>query len=107
MQERPMSMTRETKVGLVVCLSFLCLVGVVLGPKLRGPTDEDELALQEETIDDPQPVGTSEPTAPLAAAIPTQPDNSSSPPVIQAGALQNAQPLPPPPTTNSNDKSKT
>jgi hypothetical protein len=41
-------MTRETKVGLVVACSFLCLVGLVLGGKLtqamRNPPPEDSAA---------------------------------------------------------------
>src|SRR6266581_7295707 len=35
--ERRGRMTRETKAGLVVSCSFLCLVGVVLYCKLNGP----------------------------------------------------------------------
>src|ERR1700687_2360101 len=46
-EERAM-MTRETKVGLVVACSFLCLVGLVLGGKLtqsmRNSPPEDPAA---------------------------------------------------------------
>jgi hypothetical protein len=85
-------MTRETKVGVVVCLSFLCLVGVVLGTKMRGdPTEEDEV------IEIPQPVAVATNTNPPAAAIPTQAGNGNGPEVIPTVAVQNAQPLPPPP----------
>jgi hypothetical protein len=50
------NMTRETKVGLVVCCSFLCLVGVVLGCKLRGEgeqADADGPAVVEEPMAEP------------------------------------------------------
>jgi len=100
-----MTMTRETKVGVVVCLSFLCLVGIVLGTKLRGdPTDEDELALKEETIPDPEPVSPADASTP-PMRIPGRTVDHDSPPVIQAGAVQDAQPLsfPPPPSSVSQD----
>ena len=35
-------MTRETKVGLVVAASFLCLVGVVVASRLGRNTDKNE-----------------------------------------------------------------
>jgi hypothetical protein len=92
-----MTMTRETKIGVVVCLSFLCLVGVVLGTKLRGdPAEEDELALKEEIIAEPQPAAPAENLPPMR--IPAHPGgDTTSPFVIQTGAVQDAQPLPPPP----------
>jgi hypothetical protein len=94
-----MTMTRETKVGVVVCLSFLCLVGVVLGTKLRGDgTDEDELA-KEEVIADSRPGAVGDNASPPAMRIPAQPGEPSSPPVISTSAVQNAQPLPPPPSS--------
>src|SRR5207302_644367 len=83
-----------TKVGAVVCLSFLCLVGVVLGMKMRSEPTDDELALNEEIINEPQPIGSSENTNSPTVAIPTQANATGSPSVIQAGALQSAQPLP-------------
>lgn len=57
-------MTRETKIGLVVSCSFLCLVGLVLGSKLRdmgrnAPTSEasaedaQQLAKAEKEANDP------------------------------------------------------
>jgi hypothetical protein len=91
-----MTMTRETKVGMVVCLSFLCLVGVVLGTKLRGDaTDEDEVG------DIPEPVATANANSP-AAAIPTHAGTGKGPEVIPTVAVQNAQPLPPPPARVDN-----
>jgi hypothetical protein len=92
-----MTMTRETKIGVVVCLSFLCLVGIVLGTKLRGdPAEEDELALKEEIIAEPQPAAPAENLPPMR--IPAHPGGgTTSPFVIQTGAVQDAQPLPPPP----------
>ena len=92
-----MTMTRETKVGVVVCLSFLCLVGIVLGTKLRGGSEEDELALKEEIIAEPQPVGPAENPPPMR--IPTRSGDGATPQVIQRVAVQDAQPLPPPPST--------
>src|SRR5687768_2632789 len=42
-------MTRETKIGLIVGGSFLCLVGIVVASKWRGtdvPSDPEEQAVQ-------------------------------------------------------------
>jgi hypothetical protein len=96
MQERRMTMTRETKVGVVVCLSFLCLVGVVLGTKLRGDATDDD-----DVIGISEPVAAANPNLP-AAAIPTHPGNSNGPQVIPTVAVQNAQPLPPSPVRVDN-----
>ncbi len=93
-----MTMTRETKVGVVVCLSFLCLVGIVLGCKLRGDATEDE---EQVVLDEPIPEPTPVASAPAPTVrIPTQaPQNG--PPVIPASAVQDSSPLPPPPQSNS------
>jgi len=48
-------MTRETKAGLVVSCSFLCLVGVVLVSKLREASHPDDSALLQVPAE-PQPV---------------------------------------------------
>jgi hypothetical protein len=74
------NMTRETKVGLVVCCSFLCLVGVVLGCKLRGEGDQadaDGQSVVDEPVTDsvsppiaikaPPAVDSEHPSAPLPA----------------------------------------
>ncbi len=41
-------MTRETKIGLVVACSFLCLVGVVVASKLRGSNEQNSGGEQQE-----------------------------------------------------------
>jgi hypothetical protein len=89
-----MTMTRETKVGVVVCLSFLCLVGIVLGCKLRGDVTEDE---EQVVLDEPIP----EPTPVASAPPPTVHIPTQVPTVIPASAVQNSSPLPPPPQSNS------
>jgi hypothetical protein len=104
-----MTMTRETKVGLVVCLSFLCLVGVVLGTKLRGDARDDEQVVKEEIIPDPLPAGSAGHESSPAARIPTQTPDHKGPPLMRTGAVQDAQPLPPPPslTAPRNDRMET
>src|SRR5262249_25405810 len=96
MQERPMTMTRETKVGLVLCLSFLCLVGIVLGTKLRGDGAGEDEQTFEEPIPAPQPTGSRPRDLSPPAHIPAQPSGSSGPGLIQTAAVQDAQPVPPP-----------
>src|SRR5262249_49272361 len=39
-KEKHMTLARETKVGLVVAVSFLCLVGVVVAARLRGSSQD-------------------------------------------------------------------
>jgi hypothetical protein len=96
-----MTMTRETKVGLVVCLSFLCLVGVVLGTKLRGDGAEEEQPVKEEIIPDSQLLVSTQHDLSPTTRIPTQVPNAKGPSLMQTGAVQSAQPLPPPPTRAS------
>lgn len=51
-------MTRETKVGLVVAGSFLCLVGIVVASKWRrgdAPTDAEEQSVQQVAAAKPSP----------------------------------------------------
>ena len=71
-----MTMTRETKVGLVVCLSFLCLVGVVLGTKLRGDGAEEEQPVKEEIIPDSQLLVSTQHDLSPTTRIPTQVPNA-------------------------------
>src|SRR5205814_98596 len=59
-------MTRETKVGLVVAGSFVCLVGVVLALKLRQPENPPDAAAQAQA--NPPAAGT-----PKGKADPTPP----------------------------------
>jgi hypothetical protein len=94
-----MTMTRETKVGVVVCLSFLCLVGVVLGTKLRGDGSEEDDSAKEEVIADARPPAVGEKAPPPAMRIPIQSGDPTGPDVISIGAVQDAQPLPPPPSS--------
>jgi hypothetical protein len=99
-----MTMTRETKVGVVVCLSFLCLVGVVLGCKLRGDaTEEEEQVVLDGSIPDPTPVDSA---SSRTVRIPTQAP-PGGPPVIPASAVQNSSPLPPPPQAKSSEQFNT
>lgn len=72
-------MTRETKVGLVVSCSFLCLVGVVLFSKLKEKegTDADAQA-REEMMIPPEPIQAEPGAAVVAhgpAAEPTKKEN--------------------------------
>ena len=50
-------MTRETKIGLVVTCSFLCLVGVVLAGKMRNSARQTASTEEEVKLDDPVPAG--------------------------------------------------
>src|ERR1051326_150088 len=50
-------MTRETKIGLVVTCSFLCLVGVVLAGKMRNSARPTASTEEEMKLDDPVPAG--------------------------------------------------
>jgi hypothetical protein len=84
-------MTRETKVGLVVSCSFLCLVGVVVVCKLRGNTTDlpsaDAQAVHEVPAD-PSEV----PPAPEAAQVADAGPKPSGP---QPANLERLQPTPP------------
>lgn len=84
-------LTRETKAGLVVSLSFLCLVGVVLYSKMRSGHDAASRALRQEDeefkalaaeIEEPAPA------ADIKAGMPPRPaaDSTSAPPT-QGAAL--------------------
>jgi len=82
-------MTRETKVGLVVACSFLCLVGVVLGGKLtqawRGNSSDD--AADEQVASNDRPAKTKKDGSgklDTVAAPLTKPDPS---PVITTGGV--------------------
>jgi hypothetical protein len=95
-----MNMTRETKVGLVVCCSFLGLVAVVLVMKLRGEPNDAEEAVAEETIPEPpKPVASIPPAA--GSLIPAKASEANGPQVIPVGAVSTAQPLPPPSQTQA------
>jgi hypothetical protein len=88
-------MTRETKAGLVMASSFLCLVGVVLASKLRGenlsgdPIPAPAVALGDKSKpnkEDRSRINPSDTRAPLAS-----PDQGKAPakaaPAEQAGSL--------------------
>jgi hypothetical protein len=64
-------MTRETKVGLVVACSFLCLVGIVLASRLMDETRLTDPAEQDKAPGKPASV-------PLARAKPQQPGDAAS-----------------------------
>ena len=71
-------MTRETKVGLVVSCSFMCLVGVVLYTKMKENAHR--------TVSSPY---AQEGTTPVSPADPT-PSAGSSPPSILPASLREA-----------------
>lgn len=95
-----MNMTRETKVGLVVCCSFLGLVAVVLVMKLRGEPNDGEEPVAEETIPE-LPKAVASIPSPTTSTIPVQPPQANGPQVIPVGAVSTAQPLPPPSQTQA------
>jgi hypothetical protein len=71
-------MTRETKAGLVVSFSFLCLVGVVLYSKLNGPKLPAADAYVEGSVEaPPAPTPVEENTS--SQTLPFGSDNSGSP----------------------------
>ncbi|MCI0680477.1 MAG: hypothetical protein L0Y71_00110 [Gemmataceae bacterium] len=74
-------MTRETKIGLVVAVSFLCLVGVVVATKWRGAGDAADLAQnaapKENAAKPSQPNGANPPQGPLNAAAYVTEGNAS------------------------------
>jgi hypothetical protein len=100
-------MTRETKVGLVVSGSFLCLVGVVLAYKLHegDPTDvaSSQTPVEEKVTEGPtgQPPEAPAPKAPTTAGAPNPlPANMNTGVMltsVQGG--ENSTPPPPAPTT--------
>jgi hypothetical protein len=76
-------MTRETKVGLVVAASFLCLVGIVVSSRLRRNADDAARAQAESAkvnskLDEGPP---NQKGTPPAAASPTAPGNQNAKPV--------------------------
>ena len=99
-------MTRETKVGLVVACSFLCLVGVVLGGKLtqawRGNSSDD--AADEQVASNDRPAKTKKDGSgklDTVAAPLTKPDPS---PVITTGGVRSSsEPAPLPPLPDEED----
>ncbi len=72
-------MTRETKAGLVVSCSFLCLVGVVLYCKLNGPKPPLADAYAEGVEAPPAPTAVNENNHPDDVVLPFGSDNTSSP----------------------------
>src|SRR5690242_3249418 len=72
-------MTRETKAGLVVSCSFLCLVGVVLYSKLKGPKAPLADAYAEGSVEaPPAPTPIEESTS--SEILPFGSDNAGAPP---------------------------
>jgi hypothetical protein len=67
--ERSRKMTRETKAGLVVSCSFLCLVGTVFVCKWREKVAADRHAAVEEASNEPQKIA--DPGSPLKAEPPS------------------------------------
>lgn len=55
-------MSRETKIGMVVAVSFLCLVGVVVATKWRRADDGAKEIAKNELPKEPVPVNPNEPT---------------------------------------------
>src|SRR5438270_541058 len=73
-------MTRETKAGLVVSCSFLCLVGVVLYCKLNGPKPPLADSYAEGVVEvPPAPTAVNENNHSDDAVQPFGSDNTSSP----------------------------
>src|SRR5437879_5358142 len=69
------SMTRETKVGLFVAASFLCLVGVVIAAKLRqveDPADADTVARLKNVAPTPAPANGTTPLTTIAPGTPAK-----------------------------------
>ena len=73
-------MTRETKVGLIVAGSFVCLVSVVIASKWNRDPDAGK---------EPE-----EQTVQVAAAKPTQDANAKKPPEAKKGDPKKAEPAP-------------
>lgn len=113
-------MTHETKAGLVVSGSFLCLLGVVLYTKVRGPGPEGAAASGETVVADsgtqltlpaqPTPTGAEAPPTPVTSrpevvnepfALQRAPERQITPVVAIGGvpaAIEPTQPATPPPT---------
>ena len=72
-------MTRETKAGLVVSCSFLCLVGVVLYCKLNGPKPPLADAYAEGVEAPPAPTAVNENNHPDDVVLPFGSDNAGLP----------------------------
>ena len=60
-------MTRETKIGMAVAVSFLCLVGVVVATKWRRANDGAKDLVQNVTPNQPPPAAQGNGTAPNGA----------------------------------------
>src|SRR6266849_144847 len=82
-------MTRETKAGLVVSCSFLCLVGVVLYSKLNGPKLPPAEGYAEGAVEaPPAPTPVEENTS--SDILPFGSDNTGSPSEKLADARRSA-----------------
>lgn len=110
-------MTRETKVGLVVAGSFLCLVGVVVffkmrdgGAPSRSPAEPEEVVLREDEAGagektaarEREPTGRTAPPPAAGGIVPDPNPNLTPPPtIVTTGAVEPPSPpapsAPPPP----------
>jgi hypothetical protein len=104
-------MTRETKVGLVVATTFLCLVSLVIASKLRGPEAEGAGVAEARQIEpgtpDPtrgdvfEPSEEPNPDKPIAPApspaLPKVPPSLNIPTKTSVDPLPRAMPQPPAP----------
>jgi hypothetical protein len=92
-------MTRETKVGLVVASTFICLLGVVIASKLRHPEGDAGTPEQEPVAQNITP-GTPDPARPEPKSTVEESEPSPAAPAPTPMAEPMAEPAPVPMPTN-------
>ena len=86
-------MTRETKVGLVVAGSFLCLVGVVVASRLRRNADDASRPEAESVSPKPDATSPDKTVVPHTASPQASHDNHNNtgvPPVVAVAPVNGA-----------------